>query len=676
MTSGFRRAQHARGMGMTAITGVAATLAMLAGADPAAARITKITITAVTSPAFEGRSFGTVGSYDRLVGRVTGEVDPADPHNAVITDIALAPRNARGMVEYETDVLLLRPTDGAKANRRLWYELSNRGRVLSFAQFNDAAETNTPGSKASDAGNGFLMRKGYNVLISGWDISAPGGSFTMKSPVAVRPDGSPITGPSLEEFVIEDGKTTSAPLTYPAASLDKSRATLTMRERYDDAPTVLPADGWDYANDAGTTIRLAGRAPFQQGMLYEFTYPAKNPMVAGLGFAAVRDLAAFLRNAGTDDAGNANPLAGAIDKIYTACVSQPCRTMHDFVWLGFNADEQGRKVVDGVVNWVGGATGIFMNYRFAQPFRTHRQHIGRHFPEFQVPFTNQVVHDGPTATTDGRLKRCSETGTCPLIFEVNSENEYWSKNMALLHVDAAGRDIGEPDNVRAYLVASTPHGGGVPNSGKGYCRLERNPLVGNAVLRALLVDMDEWASKDVAPPPSRLPRRADGTLTTSAQGDVGYPPIPNVTYNGRMHTGDLWDFGPDAAKGILTTLPPRLVGTPYPALVPKTDGDGNDVAGIRLPEIAVPVATYNGWGQRASGDGCDHYGQVIPFAATKSERLAANDPRPSLEERYATHDDYVAAVTAAAEKLKAERFLLTEDVARYRDKAEASDVRR
>jgi hypothetical protein len=673
MGSPFRAAPL--GAALVAVVMAGATLACA----PAQARITKLVITETQSPAFEGRSFGSTGTYDSLRGRVTGEVDPNDPRNAVIVDLQLAPRNARGMVEYETDVLILRPTDRARSNHRLWYELSNRGRVLSFAQFNDAAETNTPGRLAADAGNGFLMRQGYDILISGWDISAPtgGGSFTTRAPVAVQPDGQPITGPSMEEFVIEDGKTLTGVLTYPAASLDKASARLTMRERYDDAPEAVPAEGWDYANEAGTAIRLAGNAPFRQGMLYEFTYVAKNPVVAGLGFAAVRDLASFARFAERDDAGTANPFAGAIEKVYTACVSQPCRTMHDFLWLGFNADERGRKAVDGVVNWVGGATGIFMNYRFAQPFRTHRQHIGRHFPEFQGPFTNQVTTDAVTGISDGRLKRCRESNTCPLIFEANSENEYWSKNMALLHVDTGGRDLAdEPDNVRSYLVASAPHGGGVPNTGRGYCRLERNPMVGNAVLRALLVAMDQWASQGTAPPPSRLPRRADGTLTGASQSESGYPALAAVAYNGRMHTGDLWDFGPDAGRGLLTTLPPRLVGTPYPALVPKVDADGNGIAGIRLPEIAAPIATYNGWGQRASGDGCDHYGQVIPFAATRAAREQAGDPRRSLEERYPDHAAYVTAVSAAAEALRVQRFLLEEDVARYRALAESSAVRR
>ena len=657
--------------------GFCTAVLVAATCQPAQAGITKIKITHIESPTFDGRSFGNVGPYEKLVGRVTGELDPTDPRNSVIVDIALAPRNAAGKVEYETDIMILRPVDRSKGNHKVWYEITNRGLILALPQFNDAASGGNNPTKADDAGNGFLMRQGYSILITGWDpTAAPGNNrFTTKVPIAINRDGSPIVGPAMEEFVIDDNKTTRGALTYPAATIDKSKATLTMRVRHEDRPTTVSPDQWDYADAGGTAIRLAGdQTPFRAGMLYEFVYQAKNPLVAGIGFAAIRDVASFVRNAAKDDDGNANPLAGEASAIYTACVSQPCRTMHDFLALGFNADESGRKAVDGIVNWIGGATGVYLNFRFAQPFRTHRQHIGRHFPEFQGPFTNQVTLDPVTGKTDGRLRRCLETETCPKVFEINSSNEYWAKNMALLHVAVSGKeDIGEPTNVRSYLVSSLPHGGGTPVSGVGYCQLERNPLVGNAALRALLVAMDEWVTTNREPPGSRLPRLADGTLVTSAQANVGFPAIPNVKFNGRMHTGDLFDFGPDFDKGILTTLPPRLVGSPYPALVPKTDSDGNDLAGIRLPEVAVPTATYTGWGLRAvpagGDDGCDHFGQRIDFARTKAERMAAGDPRPSIEERYPSRADYVAAVTRVANALKNDRFLLDEDVQNYIRKA-------
>jgi hypothetical protein len=282
----------------------------MASSPTAQARIAKIQITRVESPTFEGRAFGNVGPYEKLVGSVEGELDPTDSHNSVITDLALAPRNSNGKVAYATDFMILRPVDPSKGNHKVWYELTNRGTILAFSQFNDALSGGNDPTQWADAGNGFLMRQGYSILISGWDVSVPPNRnrFTMKAPIAVNPDGSPIVGPAMEEFVIDDNQTTSGPLTYPAATLDKSKATLTMRVRYSDQPSVVPTDKWNYADETGTAIRLAGQTPFRQGSLYEFVYQAKNPVVAGMGFAAIRDLASFVRGAQRDDDGNVNPL--------------------------------------------------------------------------------------------------------------------------------------------------------------------------------------------------------------------------------------------------------------------------------------------------------------------------------------------------------------------------------
>jgi hypothetical protein len=388
---------------------------------------------------------------------------------------------------------------------------------------------------------------------------------------------------------------------------------------------------------------------------------ARDPKVAGIGFAAVRDFATFLRAA--------NPLVPDVQRVYSACVSQPCRFMRDFVALGFNETEDGarQKAFDGVLDWVGGASGIYLNDRFAQPFRTHREHIGRWYPEFAFPFAWQTTTDAVTGRTDGRLRRCAASGTCPKIIEANSENEYWAKDGALLHIDTAGNDLPDIDDVRLYLVAGRAHLGGIPVWGRGICQQLRNPLVADAALRALLVVLDDWVSSGVVPPPSRVPRVADGTLVSPAQDSVGFPHIPGVAYNGRMHTGDMLDFGPQADAGLITTLSPVLLGAPYPALVPKTDADGNAVSGIRLPDIAVPIATYTGWNLRKNPpqEGCDAAGMVLPFARTRAERIANGDPRPSLEERYADHAAYVRAVTDAAERLREQRLLLPEDVGRY-----------
>ncbi|HKX29372.1 MAG TPA: alpha/beta hydrolase domain-containing protein [Blastocatellia bacterium] len=645
----------------------------------AEARITRIVITRVESPTFEGATFGTVGQYEKLVGRAYGEVDPLDPRNSVIVDLNLAPRNSRGMVEYSTDVYILRPVDRSKGNRRLFFEINNRGNNLSFGQFNNATTGGNDPTAAADAGNGFLMRQGYTILWSGWDVTAAagGGRFTITVPVAKNPDGTPIVGPSLEEFVIDNATTTTGPLTYPAANLDQSQARLTMRVRYTDPPITIPAEGWAYAGDRTITLLPAG-TPFQQGRLYEFTYPAKDPTVAGLSFAATRDLVAFLRCAARDETGTPNPLAGEIRYVYSFSFSQPARYLHDFLYLGFNEDEHGRRVFDGILNWVGGGSGGFFNYRFAQPGRTHRQHIGRWYPERQFPFANRVLFDPITGKTDGRLRRCQASGTCPKMLEANSENEYWVKGGSLLHTDIFGNDLSDPPNVRTYLISSLPHGA---QSGLGICQQPRNPLGPNPVLRALLVALDQWTTAGVRPPASRVPRISNGTLVPSLpQSGVGFPNIPGVTYNGLMTTGDLFDYGPIFARSILSALPPMLLGTPYPVFVPATDADGNDLAGVRMPEVAVPLATYTGWGLRGAAFGgddlCDAAGQKIDFYQTKAERLAAGDPRLSIEERYPTHRQYVRKVAAAARCLAQDRFLLDEDVKLYIKDAENSSVSR
>ena len=333
-----------------------------------------------------------------------------------------------------------------------------------------------------------------------------------------------------------------------------------------------------------------------------------------------------------------------------------------------------RMAIDGVLNWKAGGSGIYMNYRFAQPTRTHRQHIARWYPEVQFPFADGTLHDPVTHQTDGRLDACRRSDTCPKIFEANSANEYWAKAGSLLTTDTQGHDLDldRTPNVRYYLFASQPHGAGPASPlSKGICQQFENPIRPDPVLRALLFDLDEWVSTGREPPKNRVPRRSDGTLVASTPQSVeGFPNIPGVTYNGILHTGDLWDFGPKFDDGIVTIMPPNSLGSPYPALVPKTDADGNDIAGIRVPDVAAPLATYTGWGLRATPpnetngaklvDGCDANGQIIPFAATKAAR--GSDPRLSLQERYGnaagTNANYVAAVKAAADALVKDRFLL------------------
>jgi Alpha/beta hydrolase domain len=694
----------------TAVVGCLALNGLIfCGVPSAQARVTQVVIANTESPTFGGRSFGAVGPYERISGRIIGEVDPKDPRNAIIVDIGLAPKNPNGTVTYSTDFQILRPVDRSKGNKRLIYEITNRGRTNVLETLNDS-KTGNDVESSGEAGNGFLMREGYVILESGWDFSAPrnGRLFTATVPIAKNPDGSPITGLNTEEFVIDKGTTPAQQrLTYPAVSPDKSKASLTVRRDYDDAPITVPAHEWDYVDARLNAIKLSsgnfgGPGSFGPTALYEFTYEAKDPVVAGLGLAAIRDIAMFVRTAESDDKGMPNPLARDVQYIYSFCSSQPCRTMHDFVQLGFNQPEQAASVppkvsdassenavllrtaaratspapvLDGVLNWKAGGSGLFLNYRFSQPVRTHRHHIARWTPEYQFPFADVKVTDTVTGKTDWRLRRCEESGTCPKTFEVNSSNEYWAKASSMMQTDSQGHDLDltSAANVRYYLLASLPHGAG---NGPGICAQPRNTLRPNAALRALLTDLDAWVTDDTAPPANQMPRVADSTLVPPLpQQGYGFPQIPGVVYNGAHHTGDLWDFGPEFDKGFLTVLPPKLLATPYPVFVPKADADGNDIAGIRIPEVAVPVATYTGWALRADGlDGCDASGQKLAFAKTKAARLAAGDPRPSLEERYADHTAYVEQVSRSARALKDQRFMLEADVEAYVAAAQAANV--
>ena len=646
---------------------VFSALALTLHAPPANAGITRIEI-AERGPAFGGIAFGDTGPYELLKGRAYGELDPNDPHNRVIVDLQLAPRNDRGRVEYSTDVLILRPADTSRANGRLLFELNNRGDMRAFTDVESARVRAL--DRPEGAGAGFMMRQGFTIVEAGWDITAPAGSgrLTIQVPTARKPDGSRIVGPSLQEFVVDTADVRTGTLTYPAATLETNTATLTVRNLYSDTPHALAPSAWEFIDDR--TIGLVPRGtPFAAGSLYELTYQAADPLVAGIGFAAVRDLASYLRRP------QPGIIGYAVERTYTFGGSQPIRFAHDFVQLGFNEAEEGRRAFDGMLNWLGGASGGFFNYRFAQPFVTHRQHIGRWFPEFAFPFANQVLKDDVTGVSDGRMRACQASDTCPKVFEVNSENEYWAKAMSLLHTDTRGRDLPDAPGVRVYLLSNLPHGA---SSTSSLCQQPTNPVTAGPTLRALLVALDRWVSHDVEPPASRVPRVGDATLVApTSQEAVGFPAIPGVVYNGRLHTGDLFDYGHDWRAGVLTQLPPKLLGTPYPVLVPKTDADGHDLAGVRQVEIAVPTATYTGWGLRkgpAAGDGCDAFGQRLPFAATLAERTAKGDPRPSLEERYPTHESYVEQVRTAAGELVESRFLLPEDRDRYVKDAEATSA--
>jgi hypothetical protein len=644
-------------------------------AVPAHARIVKIQITTKESPTFGGYSWPGVGQYEKIVGKAFGELDPNDPKNAVIIDLQFAPRNAAGKVQYSFDFYILKPIDLSKGNHKMVYEPPNRGRKT-IGALNRGVGGDDPGSVKDAAllANSFLMPQGYSIVFSGWDVSAGtrsrGLNTTIMLPVAKNPDGSSITGPSYEYIVANGG--TSYELAYPAATLDKSKATLTHRVHLNDKPETV--SGWKYNAD-GTAIELqpAG-TQFVANDIYEFSYTAKDPTINGVGFAAVRDWNAWLRYETKDDSGNANPFAGDIKRIYTEVSSQPGRFLNDFRYWGFNQAENGKQVFDGMMQWIAAGDGLNINYRFSQPGRTERNRQDHLYFEGRFPFANVSTTDPITGKTDSRYARCEQSHTCPYAMEIFSASEYWVKAASLMTTDPAGtKDLPDSPFTRIYFMSSMQHGTGNPTA-KGACQQFQNPLDSQAVQRALFTAMDKWVTAGTLPPASQVPKLSDKTLVRPDQASTGFPHIPGVTYTGFKTTRYLLNYGPNFyATGIPTINPPTFEppyqdnpvnGPIYPSFVPKTDADGNDIAGVRLPEVQAPLATYTGWAIRAApqnDDGCEGLGQYIPFAKTKAERIASGDPRLSIEERYGNVETYSSKLRDAVDRLVKAGFLLPFD---------------
>lgn len=634
-----------------------ATAIALLAAGAAQARIVELRLDRV-EPVADGAALGPAGAYERAIGIARGELDPADPANRGIAGLDRAPRNARGRVDYQVDVFLLRPADPVKRNGKIFYDIVNRNLKLMLPWLNDAPETtpasnNDPKTRA-DAGTGFLFRDGWTIAWSGWDGTASPNlnGMTATLPVSTL-DGARIVGRSREEFVFGTRlppSLTGAPLNYEAATTDQAMASLTVRRRQADPETAIPAAGWAYAGPRMVKLLPEGTA-FEPGALYEFTYPAQSPKVLGIGFAAVRDVVSALRH---DTRSPARTVIGL-------GISQSARFARQFLEMGMNRDEGGARVFDGLLMHIGGAGKVFVNEAFGQPGRTRTQHEDHDYPEAWFPFATAATTDPLSGQRAGVLRG---DGSDPLIFEVNTSSEYWQKGASLVHTDPAGRrDLALPANIRAYLIAGTQHAH-VPSlaKGRGLCLVERNPHIPSAGLRALVAALDGWVSEGRAPPRSRIPTLAGRTLVDAAA--LKFPAVPGLAAPARANEVPM-------PADWLTVSAPRP--TPYGAKVSAVDADGNEAAGIRLPDLAVPLGTHTGWNFYRSaamaGELCDRDGAFVPFARSRAERLAAGDPRPSLEERYGSRAAYVSRVRAAAEALVRDRLLLPEDVDAYVDRA-------
>jgi Alpha/beta hydrolase domain len=643
----------------TAVWTALLALGLTTLASVAHAEVVRFEVLSRVSPALEGRTFGAHGAVEKITGRATIAVDPAEPRNAVIADIGLAPRTAEGRVEAVADVEILRPLDGGTGT--ILVEAPNRGRKLMSILFDETADAKAAGrlEQASDAGNGFLLSEGYTLVWVGWqgDLSAAPGTLRVEVP------GLPgITGLSREEFVFDDtDNPVTKTLTYPAASIPGD-AKLTVRAHPEDERQT-PRD-LSFRFTGPQEVEITRPAGFDAGAIYELIYTAKDPLVLGLGFAVFRDVASFLRRETSS-----NPLEQPATHAYAHGVSQSGRFLRDFLYWGFNEDERGRIVFDAINPHVPGTRRTYTNLRFAQPGRNPSSQTDRLYPADQFPFSYAVTADPISGRQDGLLLRCRLSNTCPKVIETDSEAEFFGSRASLLVTDTRGHHIELPPEVRAYMIAGHPHFAdpGSMQSKVDTCALWRNPLHAGAPMRALLVALDQWVRDDIEPPASRYPMLSHGTL---APAEGLYAEIPGLPYTG-MHTPA---YVIDAMQ-----MPPVTIAS-YPVLFPRMDPDGLAIDGIRLPVIEVPRATYTGWNPRAEGFGagalCTNQGAVVPFAATREQRLAAGDPRPSLEERYPSPTVYVEKVRQATERLVAERLLLAADAAAMIAAAEAGHLAR
>jgi hypothetical protein len=680
------------------LTAIGLALAMTAAAQ---ARVTRIAIEKKVSPAFDGASFGNAGQYETLAGKAFGELDPNDPHNAIIQDLKLAPRNARGMVEYTATFQIVKPIDMATASRLMWHDVPNRARRITIV----------PVERASgDVG----LSSGWQGDSSGATAPGPNNDY-VAVPIARNPDGSAITGRVMARIMNASGIASqpmimhSNPMPYRPASLDTRQASLTTHasETIDGTigatAEIAPTD-WAFAKCTvenpfpGTPdpTQICLKNGFDPNLLYQVTFTAKDPPVLGVGFAAFRDVGSFFRNAAQDDAGTPNPIANGVSWAITRGVSQSGNFVRGFIHLGFNQDEAGRQVYDGAWPIIAGRR-IALNYRFAVPDGVLKLYeAGSEGPQWWGDAPDPV-RGLPTA---GILGRCNASRTCPKIIEHFGSAEVWGLKLTPEWVGSAGDvDLPLPDNVRRYYIPSTQHGGGpggfstkaaaapaCPSTGWGTGALPANPMPHTQTVNAIRAHFRAWVMKDVAPPPSRYPTLAAGLLVDATAEAMGFPALPGLPAHapsGLINPGLDYDFGPDFnymdGSGVQTVVPPRIKHV-IKLEVPRVDADGNELGGVPVVLRDAPLGTYLGWNITAAGfhkgQICNYAGGMIPFARTKAERTANEDPRPSLEERYVNHAGYVAAVEAAAGKAVAEGFLLEPDAKALIAGAEASDVLR
>lgn len=706
-----------------AVTVAIACTAALFAIAPAQARVTKIVIDETVSPAFcKGGNcpgYGAAGPYEQISGRAYGELDPADPLNSLIQDIALV-KDADGKVRYVATFVISKPVDLSKASGLLWHEVPNRGRpVVLYANEREHGDIDLAsawqGDNASNSkSEGTANRANMGVNETHW----------LQLPVVKNPDGSPVTGPVLARIINRSGPgaqpliVQTNPVPYMPASLDTGKATLVSRAHETPAgkvtgETAIASEDWKFCG-GGTfddplpltklPVQICLKGGFDAAKLYQVVYTAKDPYPLGIGFAAWRDLGSFFKYAKADDAGTPNPIAGGITHSIARGRSQSGNYLRGWLHLGFNQDESKRQVHEGMWPVIAGRR-IALNFRWAQPDGVLELYQpGSEGPQWWQPYPDPVRNLPARSIQD----RCMATKTCPKIIEHFGAAEIWALKLGPEWVGTdAKADIPLPDNVRRYYIASTTHGGGrgginahlaeyhksakpvtCPGNNWGRGVLPANPISHDEVWHALSEHFRHWVMKGTLPPPSRYPTLREGQLVAPNKAAMGFPTLPGL--RATAPEADLinpfldYDWGPrfdpNDASGIPDNAPPKIRQT-INMLVPRVNADGNEVGGVPVVMLEAPLGTYTGWNITAGGAKpfhkdqlCDYAGGMIPFAKTKAEREASNDPRPSLEERYGDHAGFVAAVRKAADKAKAAGFLLEKDAAKLIKEAEASAV--
>ena len=676
-----------------AIATPAIVVALVAVAQPSEAHVVKFLVQQQSS-FLGGADWGNVGPYEMLQGTAYLEVDPRDPRDAVIVDLQNAPRNAHGMVEFSTPFLILKPVDTQRGNNKIFYAVNNRGNNL------EGLLTATTAAQVAVTDAGYAMTQGYTIVDAGWegDVVPTSTKLVASLPIAREANGSPIIGPMRYEYYdrVSGSYTTNLEgtagfLSYEAADTNTAHATFTVRDSEYGPRSLISPNRWTFgtcptgqASLVPDTVDLCYFDGFDNSKIYELIYQAKNPIVMGLGFATTRDIASFLRYESRDDAGNSNPLGTAITRAYAAGGSQTGGYLRDYISLGFNEDESQRQVFDGIIPWIAGTDRVFINVRFADPNAYSEQnHQHNYLQNSYPPFTYAVTTDPISGIHDGILKRPK---TDPLVMQIDSESEWWQLHDSLNVVDGRGGPVKIPSNVRLYFVGNTAHGfisGSFLFPTPGTSTLCAYPTPASGLnwetLRASLRNLDEWADEGIEPPPSNYPSLSNGTLIALPQAAAAFPMIPEVTFPTVYNTYQLLIFGPlfNSLGGILTLQPP-LNGPNYVIVLPKTDNDGIQLAGVHQIESRAPLGTSTGWNIRTPDHRgpnlCSLTGSYFPFAITQADRSASGDPRPSLQELYGDHAGFVNAVTTAADQLVHERFLLDVDADADISAAEASNV--